>query len=96
MLRPLVSSDPILVDQPVIDHFAHVSQDYQWIHIDRERAAAELPHKTTIAHGLLTLSLIPAWYKRCFTFSNCKLKLNYGFDKGSISCSRAMWLRDSG
>lgn len=79
--QPAVSGDPILVDQPMIDVFADVTQDPQWIHTDPQRAAIESPFKGTIAHGLLTLSLITGWYHRCFTFPNRKLALNYGFDK---------------
>ena len=46
-----------------------------------QRAATESPFKNTIAHGLLTLSLITGWYHSCFVFPNRKLALNYGFDK---------------
>jgi len=79
--QPAVHGEPIVVDQPTIDAFAAVSQDRQWIHTDPVRAAAESPFKTTIAHGLLTLSLITGWYQRCFAFPNRKMALNYGFDK---------------
>ena len=53
-------SDWIKVDQDRIDKFAAATDDFQWIHVDAERAARELPNGTTIAHGYLTLSLIPA------------------------------------
>ena len=76
-----VSGDAIVVDQAMIDIFADVTHDQQWIHVDPARAAAESPFKTTIAHGLLTLSLITGWYHRCFAFPNRKMALNYGFDK---------------
>lgn len=79
--QPAVSGDAIVVDQAMIDTFAGVTQDRQWIHVDPQRAAAESPFKTTIAHGLLTLSLITGWYHRCFAFPNRKMALNYGFDK---------------
>lgn len=79
--QPPVSGDPILVDQATIDAFAEVARDKQWIHVDPARAAAESPFKTTIAHGLLTLSLITGWYHRCFAFPGRKMGLNYGFDK---------------
>lgn len=78
---PAVSGEPILVDQATIDGFAAVSQDQQWIHVDPERARAESPFGTTIAHGLLTLSLLTGWYHRLFEFPGRKLALNYGFDK---------------
>lgn len=79
--QPAVSGEAIVVDQAMIDTFAGVSQDHQWIHVDPARAAVESPFKTTIAHGLLTLSLITGWYHRCFAFPNRKMALNYGFDK---------------
>jgi acyl dehydratase len=79
--RPPVIGDAILVDQAMIDAFADVTHDRQWIHVDPVRAAAESPYKTTIAHGLLTLSMITGWYHACFAFPGRKLALNYGFDK---------------
>lgn len=79
--QPAVSGAAIVVDQAMIDTFAGVTDDQQWIHVDPERAALESPFKTTIAHGLLTLSLITGWYQRCFAFPNRKMALNYGFDK---------------
>jgi len=51
--------EPIEVTQEMIDQFAEVSGDHQWIHVDVERAKKESPFKTTIAHGFLTLSLLP-------------------------------------
>ena len=79
--QPAVSGGPIVIDQAVIDTFAGVTNDKQWIHVDQARAAAESPFKATIAHGLLTLSLITGWYHRCSAFLNRKFGLNYGFDK---------------
>ena len=52
-------SDWIVIDQQMINRFAEATGDYQWIHVDEERAARELPNGKTIAHGYLTLSLIP-------------------------------------
>lgn len=72
---------PIVVDQSAIDTFGDVVHDRQWIHVDPVRAAAESPFGTTIAHGLLTLSLITGWYHQLFEFPGRKLALNYGFDK---------------
>ena len=79
--RPAVSGEAIEIDQAMIDTFAGVTQDRQWIHVDPARAAVESPFGKTIAHGLLTLSLITGWYHRCFAFPNRKMALNYGFDK---------------
>ena len=53
-------SDWVIIDQNRIDQFAEATGDYQWIHVDTERAAAEMPSGKTIAHGYLTLALIPA------------------------------------
>jgi acyl dehydratase len=79
--QPPIVSEPVLIDQEMIDQFGKTTFDMQWIHVDVDRAKAESPYGGTIAHGFLTLSLISAWYNKCFTFSNRKLALNYGFDK---------------
>ena len=69
------------IDQKRIDAFADVTGDHQWIHIDADRAKAESPYGTTIAHGFLTLSLIPALSKDNFHVENAKLAINYGLNK---------------
>lgn len=69
------------VDQPRIDLFAEATGDHQWIHVDAERAKAESPYGAPIAHGLLTLSLIPALSKQCFILENTRMGINYGFNK---------------
>ncbi len=69
------------IDQKRIDTFADVTGDHQWIHIDPERAKAESPYGTTIAHGYLTLSMIPALSKDNFRVENAKMALNYGLNK---------------
>lgn len=77
----------LLIDQERIDKFAAVTGDKQWIHIDPERAAKESPYGTTVAHGYLTLSLLP-----CLTESNhpdffqknypgMKYRVNYGLNR---------------
>lgn len=83
--QPAVTGQPIVVDQDAIDTFAAVTHDRQWIHVDPARAAAESPFGATIAHGLLTLSLITGWYHRLFEFPGRKLALNYGFDRVRFS-----------
>ena len=77
----LGTSDWLLVDQARIDTFADATGDHQWIHVDRQHASAESPYGTTIAHGLLTLSLIPALSKQCFVVENVRMGINYGFNK---------------
>lgn len=74
-------SDWLVIDQPRIDAFAETTGDRQWIHVDPGRAQRESPYGTTIAHGLLTLSLIPAMSKQCFVVENTKMGVNYGLNK---------------
>ena len=69
------------IDQQRVNDFADVTGDHQWIHVDVERATAESPYKTPIAHGFLTLSLIPALSKDNFRVQNAKLAINYGLNK---------------
>jgi acyl dehydratase len=69
------------VTQAMIDQFADLSGDHQWIHVDIERAKAESPFGTTIAHGNLTLSLIDGLRKDLTEWSGFKLGVNYGWNK---------------
>ncbi|WP_396905907.1 MaoC family dehydratase [Mycolicibacterium phlei] len=69
------------VDQERISQFADVTLDHQWIHVDTERAKTESPYGTTIAHGFLTLSLIPGLSKGNYRVDNAKMGLNYGLNK---------------
>ncbi|MCV7280265.1 MaoC family dehydratase [Mycolicibacterium flavescens] len=69
------------VNQQRVDQFAEVTGDHQWIHVDVERAKTESPYGTTIAHGFLTLSLIPALSKDNYVVENTKMALNYGLNK---------------
>lgn len=74
-------SDWLRIDQQRINDFADVTGDHQWIHVDVERAKAESPYRAPIAHGYLTLSLIPALSKDNFRVENAKLAINYGLNK---------------
>ena len=74
-------SDWTVVDQNRIDEFAEATGDYQWIHIDTERAAKEMPNGKTIAHGYLTLSLIPALTSKFVEFENLARVVNFGANK---------------
>jgi acyl dehydratase len=69
------------IDQSRIDAFADVTMDHQWIHVDVEKAKAESPYGATVAHGFLTLSLIPGVSKDNYRVENAKLGINYGLDK---------------
>jgi acyl dehydratase len=70
----------IAIDQKRIDAFADATEDHQWIHVDRERAATG-PFGGTIAHGYLTLSLIPWFGPQLFEFRFGSARLNYGLNK---------------
>ncbi len=86
-LRTLVgqevgTSDWIEVTQPMIDAFAEVTGDHQWIHVDPERAARESPFGTTIAHGFLTLSLVTQLHSQAVHVGgDHKMGLNYGLNR---------------
>lgn len=69
-----------VVDQACIDAFAQATGDFQWIHVDPVRAAAS-PFGTTIAHGFLTLSLLPRLSYEAFAFDDVRYGLNYGLDR---------------
>ncbi|WP_412850864.1 MaoC family dehydratase [Chryseobacterium sp. PMSZPI] len=68
------------IDQAQIDRFAEATLDYQWIHTDKEKAEREGPFKSTIAHGYLTLSLIPYLWKQIAEVKNVKMEINYGIE----------------
>jgi acyl dehydratase len=73
-------SDWLEIDQERVDRFADATGDHQWIHVDRERASHG-PFGGTIAHGYLTLSLIPLLGSQVFTLETPGAKLNYGVNK---------------
>jgi acyl dehydratase len=78
----LPASDWIQISQTDIDLFAQATGDHQWIHVDPDRCANESPFKTTIAHGYLTVTLMPnAFYQMFAPDPNFKTILNYGVDK---------------
>ncbi|MEM8728591.1 MAG: MaoC family dehydratase [Pseudomonadota bacterium] len=75
-------SNWITVDQPMIDQFAALTFDEQWIHVDPERAAAETPFGGAIAHGFLTLSLGSRFAYDCFPpLPGQVMSINYGFNR---------------
>jgi len=76
----VVESEWLTIAQETIAAFADVTNDHQWIHLDAARAAAESPYGTTVAHGFLTLSLLPSLLSQCAPF-RCAMVLNYGFDR---------------
>jgi acyl dehydratase len=76
----LGTSDWLDIDQLRIDQFAAVTGDSQWIHIDPVRAAAG-PFGTTVAHGYLTLSLLPVMVRSAFRVGNVRMTVNYGLNR---------------
>jgi acyl dehydratase len=73
-------SDWLEVTQDRIDRFAEATEDRQWIHLDRERAARS-PLGGTVAHGFLTLSLIPHFFATALRLPPARMTLNYGLDR---------------
>jgi acyl dehydratase len=70
----------LVVDQARIDHFAEATDDHQWIHVDRRRAA-EGPFGTTVAHGYLTMSLLPRLFEALLEVPDRRMGVNYGIDR---------------
>lgn len=78
--RELATTDWVTVDQARINGFAESSGDHQWIHVDPERAKHG-PFGTTIAHGFLTLSLVPIFLAEALVIEQVNAALNYGLNK---------------
>lgn len=78
--QEMASSDWITIDQQRIDLFAQATGDHQWIHVDPVRAAAG-PFKTTVAHGFLTLSLLPEMAANAYAVADRRMGVNYGLNK---------------
>lgn len=73
------SSDYLIIDQDRINKFADATLDHQWIHTDTDRAA-ESPFGSTIAHGYLTLSILPHLWEQIAEIRNIKMMVNYGIE----------------
>jgi acyl dehydratase len=82
--QELGASDWLEVTQDLIDRFAEVTGDHQWIHVDVERAKREMPGGKTIAHGYLLLSLLPKLGAGIYKLSWPTRSINYGSDKVRI------------
>jgi acyl dehydratase len=82
-------SDWVTITQERINLFAEATGDHQWIHVDAERAAAESPFRrpeggdigSTVAHGFLTLSMVPFLKESCIEFTGIKMGVNYGTNR---------------
>jgi acyl dehydratase len=80
--REISVTDWFTVTQERISQFAEVTEDRQWIHVDRERAKKESPYGTTIAHGFLTLSLLSHFMKEAIQIrSGVRMGVNYGLNR---------------
>ncbi|MGU3377645.1 MaoC family dehydratase [Chryseobacterium sp. M5A1_1a] len=78
----MVGSSPWhTIDQKQIDQFADATLDHQWIHVNKDRAVIESPYGSTIAHGYLTLALIPYLWKQIALVQNVSLEINYGIEE---------------
>ncbi len=79
--KTIGTSEWITVDQPMINAFADATGDHQWIHVDVERARKEMPGGKTIAHGYLTLSLLPRMMASVYRIRHTSRGINYGSNK---------------
>lgn len=74
-------SDWVEITQERINQFAAATGDHQWIHVDGERARRESPFGSTVAHGFLTLSLVPLLKESCMEFTGVRMAVNYGTNR---------------
>jgi acyl dehydratase len=79
--REVATSDWLAVTQDRIDAFANATDDYQWIHVDGQRAKTEAPFGTTIAHGFLTLSLLSPLMRDAIRVDGLRMTINYGLNR---------------
>ena len=78
--QEIAISDWLTITQERVDKFAEATGDFQWIHVDPVKAR-DSPFKTTIAHGFLTLSLLPHFTGECITMPSVRMGVNYGLNK---------------
>ena len=100
--KEVAVTDWLAVTQERIDGFADATEDHQWIHVDRERAGRESPYGTTVAHGFLSLSLLPYLLGQAIEIQGTRLGINYGLNRvrftGPVpagSCVRARFRLDA-
>ncbi len=100
--KEVAVTDWLAVTQERIDGFADATEDHQWIHIDRERAGRKSPYGTTVAHGFLSLSLLPYLLGQAIEIQGTRLGINYGLNRvrftGPVpagSCVRARFRLDA-
>lgn len=97
--KELGVSEWLTIDQDRLNLFAEATGDHQWIHVDVERASKEMPDGKTIAHGFLTLSLIPVLSSEIYSIKNKSRGINYGLNKvrftGMVPVGSRVRLRQS-
>jgi acyl dehydratase len=100
--KEVAVTDWLAVTQERIRGFADATEDHQWIHVDRERAGRESPYGTTVAHGFLSLSLLPYLLGQAIEIQGTRLGINYGLNRvrftGPVpagSCVRARFRLDA-
>jgi len=100
--KEVAVTDWLAVTQERIDGFADATEDHQWIHVDRERAGRKSPYGTTVAHGFLSLSLLPYLLGQAIEIQGTRLGINYGLNRvrftGPVpagSCVRARFRLDA-
>ncbi|HTC88571.1 MAG TPA: MaoC family dehydratase [Bryobacteraceae bacterium] len=79
--REIAVTEWFEITQERINQFADATGDHQWIHTDPERARRESPYGTTIAHGFLTLSLLPQFLKETVQLGDARMAINYGLNR---------------
>jgi acyl dehydratase len=85
-LRELIGTEVAVsgwlrIDQRHVDQFADATGDRQWIHVDVERATRDLPFGGTVAHGFMTLALLPRFFSETIRMSDVSLLVNYGLNR---------------
>jgi acyl dehydratase len=79
--REIAVTDWLEITQERVEKFADATDDHQWIHTDPERAQRDSPYGTTIAHGFLTLSLLPRFLKDAVQLGDLRMTINYGLNR---------------
>jgi acyl dehydratase len=79
--QEIAVSDWLRIDQGRINAFAAATDDQQWIHVDVERATRESPYRAPIAHGFLTLSLLPCLFRTAVRIDGTRMSVNYGVNR---------------
>ena len=94
--QQLGASEWLAITQELVDGFADVTLDHQWIHCDVERATRESPYGGPVAHGFLTLSLIPGFRSQLLTLSGVSRVINYGVNRVRFPAAVAVGKRVRG